>query len=371
MRSSRFLAPIFVSAALALSACGAQSPADDASVSAESALSDAKAVAGAYQFTQATESEDLAALVLRADGTYLAELFSGGAAVRETGTFTYRASSRRLALTPVSGARRSYRVTDRTATTISLRSASDTSNVQDFAQVASYCDQTSDCVGQSIRPNVAMCMVGSAPAPACAANLCVSSCTPIACNVGDGTCPAGSFCKGSCDTGAPGVHCNNTAGVCTPSPAPSLGCRVNADCPASFVCEPYCPVLPTGLHCEIAGNHCVAAPSCAWGPGDEETDTISTHEYASTDTLVKYHFAADGTFWSSSAPACTIAQPIHCMIAVMQNTGVFVIPDNKSVELTYDNGDTATLAIQADCNNNERITGTDYGTTVTVFPSVK
>jgi len=169
-------------ASLAFAGCAANT--DETATSSDEALS-ATLLVGAYDI-ESQSTGDFGHLVLRADGSYLAETIIMCIKApcnnpREEGHWTSSSFSHTtigtLKLHPNHGGTRSYSVSvaqDGTGMKLGRHG-----NIAYYDRVPTWCDLASDCDGQPVKINTQMCMVGYTHKTLCQSNACVVKCAPI------------------------------------------------------------------------------------------------------------------------------------------------------------------------------------------------
>jgi hypothetical protein len=82
-----------------------------------------------------------------------------------------------------------------------------------------------------------------------------------------------------------------------------------------------------------------------------------------------YQFAHDGTFTSAFEPSCLRATP-HCMIAIRPKSGTYAT-HGSILELTYEDGTTATFDAVHGCDGSWTLSGNDWNhdLSLTVLPA--
>jgi hypothetical protein len=170
-------------------------------------------------------------------------------------------------------------------------------------------------------------------------------------------CDDGLYCAYAFQCGA-----TDAGGACTPKPQA---------CAALY--QPVC-----GCDNKTYGNACAAAAAgvsvaragdcectiLTWSPGLPKPLTGRWQD--NQGTRYTYNFDATGGFTSTMEPAC-LFQPTPCRIAVQTKRGTYTQVGLNEIRLAYASGAKTTFLAEQSCKGNERLTGTDYGVSLTLL----
>jgi hypothetical protein len=179
------------------------------------------------------------------------------------------------------------------------------------------------------------------------------------------TCDGGLYCQ------YPVGSCGSTAGTCQVSPAscPKLGlaCFPVCGCDGKTYCE-GCDV--TSARVSVSHKGACDCDQTQYTDGGVSVYGSWGFIDPKTNDHYSYTFFGKGMVTSEHDPGCLYATPFHCSIAIAPKNGRFTYtPDGTQITITYDDGNTATFALQTNCAGDNRLVGSDYGTSFTLHVS--
>ena len=182
-------------------------------------------------------------------------------------------------------------------------------------------------------------------------------------------------CAGKCDSG---LYCQYAEGTCgtphvgtcavSPTSCPKLGlaCFPVCGCDGKTYCN-GCDVTSHRVSIEHKGQ--CGCDATAFTPGNITTgDSTWTYVDPASNDHYTYTFAGKGGVTSEHDPGCLFATPIHCNIAVAPKHGSYTFVSPTEIVITYDDGSKATLDGLVNCQGDNRLTGTDWGRSLTLAP---
>lgn len=176
-----------------------------------------------------------------------------------------------------------------------------------------------------------------------------------------GACDEGLFCQP--------MSCGSSAGACAPAPTscPKLGlaCQPVCGCDGNTYCA-GCDVQLARV--AIAHPGTCGCDVSQWTTGPDGAPPSGSFVDPQTSDEDDYSITGKGRISSVHTPGCVHATPYHCNIASQKKDGGYIYTSPTVVQITYDDGTSATFHSETNCAQQQRWVGQDWGTTVVLGP---